>query len=141
MAFRVNVRVNIDPSRIEGNAERAQEILASHIKKDTEKDFLPWLNGVMARGTKVYPDKIVYPPPYAHYLWEGIVYVDPMTGAVGFQLSDGSWISRPGITKTPSNRSLVFTKSTARSHWIEPAKEQYMERWKEVYRRALINGQ
>ena len=75
--------------------------------------------------------------PYAHYLWEGIVYVDPQTGAAGFLLPDGTWRSRAGITKVKSGKSLVFTRASAKPHWIEPAKAEFMSRWEEAYKKSF----
>ena len=140
MAIRFDVKVEINDAKLKARVDRANEILAVQVMKDTEKEFLPMLNHQLANGTRVIDGTIVYPGPYAHYLWEGEVYVDPMSGAAGFKLKDGSWASRRGVTKIPSGRSLVFTRATARDHWTDHAKERYMNRWEQVYVGGLENG-
>lgn len=140
MGFRVNVKTDIDLADISKKIEKADELLAVQVVKDTEKEFLPMLNHQLANGTRVSGGKIIYPGPYAHYLWEGTVYVDPVSGAAGFKLKDGSWASRRGVTKIPSGRSLVFSRASARDHWTDHAKEKYMDRWERVYARGLTNG-
>lgn len=133
----VVIHVDIDIDKIKAKLERANKELTKNVAKDTESKFLPWLNGTLAARTRILDDEIIYPGPYAHYLWEGIVYVDPQTGAAGFRLPDGTWRSRTGVRKVPSGKSLVFTRSSAQPHWIEPAKAEFMPRWEEAYKKSF----
>lgn len=133
----VVVHVDIDIEKIETKLKKANKELTKKVAKDTESKFLPWLNGSLAKRTRIFDDKIVYPGPYAHYLWEGVVYVDPQTGAAGFRLPDGTWRARTGVKKVASGKALVFTKSSAQPHWIEPAKAEFMPKWLESYKKSF----
>lgn len=109
---------------------RANHILAVQAAKDTEK-FVPALTGSLSNRTKVESTSIVYPGPYARYLYYGKLMVDPGTGS--------PWATS-GATKVLTNRDLVFTKSMhskAQSHWFEVSKALNMDKWTEVYNKAV----
>lgn len=56
---------------------------------------------------------------YAHYLYAGKVWVDPVTHAAGF-LTPNGWRSRKGVAKTETSRKLKYDKTKnpeAGSHW------------------------
>lgn len=59
--------------------------------------------------------------PYAHYMNEGILYVDSITGKGAFhdEISDRYW-SRPNTKKVPSNRKLNYHGGADKgSHFVE----------------------
>ena len=56
------------------------------------------------------PKYIVYEMPYAHYQYEGILYVDPDTGS--------SW-AKKDATKIPTERKLVHHTPGTGPHWDE----------------------
>lgn len=131
----VRVKADIDPNLIAKRTAKADHALAVEAAKDTEK-FVPMLNGGLREGTRVSDNKIIYPPPYAHYHYVGIVYVDPKTGAAGF-LTDDGWKSRKGIKKIPSSRKLKH--KVGQDHWFEPSKAVNMDKWLNFYKKALTN--
>lgn len=47
--------------------------------------------------------------PYARFLHEGKLMVDPVTGAAGFMDKDGQWKSRRGVNKVKSDRPITYT--------------------------------
>ena len=53
-------------------------------------------------------DEISYTLPYAHYIYEGILYVDPETG---------SSYARKGQTKIPTGRALEYSNPNTGSFW------------------------
>lgn len=61
-------------------------------------------------------DYITYPHPYAHYQWEGELYVDPDTGS--------SW-ARKGTEKVPTGKML--NHDVGFSHWDEKMVEVEMK--------------
>ena len=64
--------------------------------------------------------QIHYLSPYAHYQWEGRLYVDPVTKKGAFTNGEGRFWSRPSVNKIPSDRELVhstFRHPLATSHW------------------------
>lgn len=72
-------------------------------------------SGHIENGTDV-----VWRTPYAHYVWEGIVYEDPDLHCAGFQLADGGWASRKGVQKIPTDRSLKYYNGSLRGpKWVD----------------------
>lgn len=54
------------------------------------------------------PDKVIYHSPGSHYLWNGILYVDPDTGSA---------FAKKGATKVPTNRELFYHTPGTGDHW------------------------
>ena len=135
--MQVNVKRHIRTEQIRRTlAERVQiadHILAVQAAKDTEP-FVPARTRSLAIRTKIDGGRIVYPGPYAHYLYEGKLYVDPETGS--------AW-ARKGVTKELTDKDLVFSKRVhgqAQDHWFEASKALNMERWSRIYGRAVGRG-
>ena len=84
---------------------------------------------------------IIYPGPYAHYMYMGEKYIDPVWRVGGFYgiLPDkeGQWWSRRGVSKIPSGEPLKYTNPEAVSLWDVEAIERYGDDWVEVVRRVL----
>lgn len=111
---------------------RAAHILAIQIAKDTEK-YVPAITKSLSNRTIVYGNTIIYPGPYARYLYYGKLMVDPATGS--------PWASK-GVTKVLTDRNLVFNKSVhgkAQAHWFEAAKSHDLDKWKRVAERAFVH--
>ena len=71
-------------------------------------------------GTEGSRGQIHYTSPYAHYQWEGILYVDPKTKKGAFTNGEGLFWSRPRVAKIPSEKKLEYSKfrhPLATSHW------------------------
>lgn len=133
MAFRFNVKVEIDPAWIEKDAKRAQEILANQVKQDTDQ-FVPAKTGSLATRARVDGNHLIYPGPYARYLYYGKLMVDPETG---------SSYARKGSTKTLTGKDLVFSKAThgkAQAEWFEASKALNLDKWKRVFAKAVTRG-
>ena len=57
--------------------------------------------------------------PHAHYIYEGKVWVDPVTHAAGF-LTPNGWRSRKDVAKVKTDRDLNYDKTKnpeAGPHW------------------------
>ena len=109
---------------------RAEHVLAEQMEKDTQP-FVPMLTGSLTQRTRVVGNDIIYPGPYARFLYYGKVMVDPQTG---------STFAPKGGTKVLTNRDLVFSKAMhpqAQSHWFEASKAQNMEKWVRVADKAV----
>lgn len=77
------------------------------------------LEHMMALSTVVGSGEINIPGPYAHYLHEGIVYVDPKFNCAGWISNTpgkyfGQWFSRKGAVKVPTDRELQYTGAPMR---------------------------
>lgn len=111
-------------------ATQAEHAVARQIRKDTSP-YVPFLNGVLDRGTRVVGNAVIYPAPYARFLYYGKVMIDPNTGS--------TW-ARKGETKVVTDRNLVFTKQhhpQAQDHWFEASKAQNADKWVEVAQKAV----
>lgn len=109
--------------------DRAEHVLAVQVAKDTAP-FVPMLTGSLRTRTRVTGNTVVYPGPYARYLYYGKLYVDPLTG---------SSYARKGVTKVPAvpEKNLIFHRTGTCSHWFEASKAQNMEKWVRVAEKAV----
>ena len=76
--------------------------------------YTPRDTGVLMETAKIRPFEIEYIQPYSHYMYEGILYVDPDTGS--------SW-AEFGATKIPTDTLLKYQKNNpfATDHWDKKA--------------------
>lgn len=98
---------------------RAEHIVAQQVKTDTER-FVPMRNGELRDGTQVKGNLIIYPGPYARYLYYGKLWLDPLTGS--------SWVKH-GEHKAPTERGLTYHHPGTCSHWFEVSKNRNIDKW------------
>lgn len=85
-----------------------------------------------------------YQSPYAHYQWEGKLYVDPITKKGAFTNGEGLFWSRPGVAKKPTGKKLkyrTFRHPLATSHWekaMMAARKEDLARAYENYLRGRL---
>lgn len=116
-----------------GSCTKAEHIVAQQVAKDTSP-FVPALTGSLDQRTQVVEDAVIYPGPYARFLYYGKVMVDPNTG---------STFAPKGGSKVTTDRNLVFSKAMhpqAQSHWFEASKAQNIDKWLRVADKAVKNG-
>ncbi len=109
---------------------RAENVVAQQVMKDTAP-FVPALEGVLTRMTRVMGNEVIYPGPYARFLYYGKVMVDPATG---------STYAPKGGTKVVTDKNLVFNTTMhpqAQSHWFDASKAQNMGKWVRVADKAV----
>lgn len=109
---------------------RAESIVGQQVIKDTAP-FVPALTGSLTIRTRLDGNKIIYPGPYARFLYYGKVMVDPQTC---------STFAPKGGTKVLTNRDLVFSKAMhpqAQSHWFEASKAQNLDKWVRIAKKAV----
>lgn len=84
--------------------------------------LMPQDSGMMMANTRSpEPGLVQVETPYAHYMNEGILYVDPKynVGAFHNPITGRFW-SRANVKKVPSNRSLTYHGGPNRgSHFVE----------------------
>lgn len=88
--------------------------LANEALKDTDP-YVPMLTGSLSQRSHLEGDQIVYPGPYARYLYYGKAMEGPRYGP-----------------KKATDKDLVYTKQAhpnAQSHWFEASKSQNLEKW------------
>lgn len=111
-------------------SDRAQTAVAIQAQKDTSP-YVPALTGSLDQRTRVDENQIIYPGPYARYLYYGKLMVDPETG---------SSYAQKGATKVLTDKDLVFNKamhSQAQSHWFEASKAENFEKWIRIADKAV----
>lgn len=109
---------------------KAEHIVALQVRKDTSP-YVPMLNGSLDKRTRVDGSEIIYPGPYARYLYYGKLMVDPETG---------SSYAKKGTTKVLTDKNLVFNTAAhaqAQSHWFEASKAQNLQKWIRVAEKAV----
>ncbi len=120
---------------------KADHILAKQVEIDTQP-FVPMLTGSLMLRTRTHPERrgelvgnaIIYPGPYARFLYYGKVMVDPETGS--------TYAPKSG-TKVLTDKNLVFNTSghnQAQSHWFEASKAENLDKWLRVADKAVKNG-
>ena len=124
---------NIDDkmiAKLTAASTAAEEIVATQVMKDT-RPFVPALTGSLDNRTRVKGNVIIYPGPYARYLYYGKLMVDPNTGS--------AWAQK-GQTKVVTDKNLVYTTAyhpQAQSHWFEASKALNMDKWVKVAGEAV----
>lgn len=109
---------------------KAEHVLAIQVESDTVP-YVPALTGSMTQRTRAIGNTVVYPGPYARYLYYGKLMVDPDTGS--------PW-AKKGATKVLTDRNLVFSQAmhpNAQAHWCEASKAQNLEKWVRVAQKAV----
>lgn len=125
-------------------ATKTENILAEQIKKDTSP-FVPFLTGKLDDGTRVIGNQIIYPGPYARYLYHGKVMVDAATGKGPMRIvsKDGTEVIRfkKGATLKPIDKPLDIKKrpghGQTQDHWLEGSKAQNLDKWIRVAGKAM----
>lgn len=117
-------------NKLAESCTRAESIVGQQVIKDTAP-FVPALTGSLTIRTRLDGNKIIYPGPYARFLYYGKVMVDPQTG---------STFAPKGGTKVLTNRDLVFSRAMhpqAQSHWFEASKAQNLDKWIRIAEKAV----
>lgn len=118
--------------RIRYAGSGAKHAMAIQMAKDTEP-YVPALTKSLANRTQVSGDTIIYPGPYARFLYYGKLMIDPNTGS--------PWAPK-GATKVVDSggKDLKISQavhSKAQSHWFEASKAQNLDKWKRVAGRLM----
>ena len=114
-----HIKVNMAPVRsvmeelgviTKGDVQRFH---TANVRRRIQK-YMPYRSGatikLMIVQSPVDEPFIHVDAPYARVLYNGMVMVDPDTGAAGFLTKNG-WRSRKGVKKVESDREIQYTKS------------------------------
>lgn len=127
MTFKVKTG---DFASILPSSNKAEKILATQVMKDTDK-YVPALTGSLTQRAHIEESTIVYPGPYARFLYYGKVMIYEPTG---------STFAPKNEHKVVTNRDLVMNKSMhplASSHWFEVSKAANLQTWIDVAKRLV----
>lgn len=130
--LKIKISDSFTPSlmkRLAAAGPRAAHAVAVQIQKDTEP-FVPARTKSLVNRSQVVENKVVYPGPYARFLYYGKLMIDPDTGS--------AW-ARYGASKVVTGKDLdikTSVHSQAQSHWFEASKAQNMDKWERVAERV-----
>lgn len=124
----VKVDVKLNMPRILNKVENDNfGLFLAHDWKRLIDPYTPHRDGLMERLVMIQPFTIIYVMPYSHYMYNGIIYVDPLFKVGGFTNDGGiTWFSRPGVEKIPSGRKFNYLKDPnpfATDHWDRKAEQ------------------
>lgn len=131
-----NVSIKIDTKRIDRNLKEAQKLLNMQVVADCDP-LIPFQQGALRNSVNypqgIYGGEIEYNTPYAHYMYEGIVYGPniPIRDAGG---NITGWYSPP--SKHPTGRPLAYHTAGTGDHWFEKAKQQHKQEWIDLVKRT-----
>lgn len=87
---------------------RVQKYVTNTCARYMDK-YVPYGQGLLRKTILLNePDAVTYVQKYAHYLYKGILYVDPETG---------SSFAKYGVTKVPTDRQLKYHTAGTGSYW------------------------
>lgn len=133
--LKITVHTNLDEAiakKLASASTKADHIVAIQAAKDTSP-YVPMLTGSLNVRTQVEGGNIIYPGPYARFLYYGKLMVDPNTG---------SSYAPKGGTKVVTDKNLVFTTAfhpQAQAFWFEASKAQNLDKWIRVADKAVKN--
>lgn len=110
---------------IQLKATQTEHAVALQIEKDT-RPFVPAETLSLSNRTQVREQLVIYPGPYARFLYNGKVMIYEPTGSTFAPLFG---------KKVLTDRNLVFSKAVhgqAQDHWFEASKAQNLEKWKRI---------
>lgn len=128
------IHVTLD---LRGYAERhkeAQQWLGDRVLEDC-RACMPYLTGSLQQRSHTEDNgkKVVFPGPYARYLYGGKVMVDRETGKGPrkIPLSSGEYILRfqKGARLKPTDKPLKYSNPQAVPEWFEHAKAKNKQFW------------
>ena len=144
-----HIQVDLDLSEYGVRHELAQRRLAQMVLESC-KPFMPMETGSLIERSYVSPDgkKVVFPGPYARYLYGGVVMVDSATGKGPALIHDRFGVPvgyrfRKGAILKPTTRPLSYSKQfnpKAQAHWYEAAKDQDLQLWVSTIDRIIKYG-
>lgn len=123
----VNIELNTD--RFERNIKEAQKKLNMQVVADCDP-FIPFQQGAL-RGSQRYPEgvyggEISWDTPYAHYQYEGELYLT----------TDGRSFANRDERKYPTGERLEQHHPGTTCYWFERAKEQHKNQWVNLVKRT-----
>ena len=134
--LKISVHTDIDEAiakKLAVASTKAEHMVAIQAEKDTSP-YAPMLTGDLKKKTRVEGGYIIYPGPYARYLYYGKLMVDPNTG---------SSYAPNGGTKVLTDKNLVFNQAShpqAQDHWFEASKAQNLDKWLRVAEKAVVKN-
>ena len=134
-----NFELKINTTALNSDLKRAHGAMNAQIVSDCTP-LVPHRTGALRQSVH-YPDGfdgdiIEWQTPYAHYMYEGVVYVNPRTMKSGYIGRDGQWHGWKG-KKISTTKKLTYYSEGTGEKWFEEAKTQHKEDWRQTAANAL----
>lgn len=130
--------IKVDLSFLARNLDAAEYWLANAILTDSN-NFVPFKEGTLRQSGHVIDTdtgyRVEWSTPYAHYQYQGDVYINPKHNASGWMDKYGQWHGWKG-PKVPNGAKLVYHTEGTTDHWVQAAQEAYMDHWIKGARRV-----
>lgn len=128
-----SVSVKLNTKRLDKNIMEAQKLLNMQVAADCDI-LIPFRQGAL-RGSQYYPQgiyggEIAWNVPYAHYQYEGELYLT----------KEGRSWADAGERKYPTGEPLEQHAKGTTDHWFEKAKEQHKKQWIDLVKRTAGKG-
>lgn len=123
-------------------AKKAEHAVAVQAAKDTSK-FVPFLTGSLKNRTQVKDNLIIYPGPYARYLYYGKRMVNAKTGKGPGFIEGVGYRWRKGTKLRPTSQDIQLAHEGidphAQSHWFEVSKGENLDKWKRIAQEVITH--
>lgn len=93
--------------------------------------YTPKAENMLAGTAKALAEYILYEGPYAHYIWEGRLMVDPDTGSAWAEQDAKKVYAEPEV-------KLQYQAAAATAHWDDTAWENHKEEIMEGITKILV---
>ena len=140
-----DIRIDMDLKKYSGYAKRAQWWLGEQVLQSS-RAVMPMRTGSLQQRSHTEDGgrQVIFPGPYARYLYMGKVMVDAVTGRGPRKIPTGpnEYVLRfrKGAKLRPTNRRLTYSRSEAVDHWFDAAKERDLQIWLDGVRDILLTG-
>lgn len=125
-----DINIHIDTRRIDDNLRRAQNLLDQSVLNDM-MEYMPFQQGALRVATHIIePGLIATNTPYAHYQYEGELYL----------AANGSSWAHKGEKKYPSGQPLNYHTQGTGDHWFDRAKQKHGKEWVNLVKREVGRG-
>ena len=142
------VRAELRLSRYSERFREAQQWLGDRVLESC-RVYMPMITGSLIQRSYVEDGgrRVVFPGPYARYLYMGKVMVDSVTGKGPRKIptGPGEYVLRfrKGAKLVPTGRPLTYTRTynpQATDHWFEASKSRYGQAWIDGVKRKFGGG-
>lgn len=104
----------------------AQKFLTNTCYRHMDK-YVPMDTGNLRKNVSIEENSITYQSPYAHYQYNGKLYVDTKTKKGAFYSPDYGFWSRPNVPKEPTDIDLQYHTPGTGPHWDKRMKSAEIE--------------
>lgn len=140
--IKISLKNNIDPNLLSNRASKTEKAIAMKILTDTAR-FVPAKTGILTNRSYVRGNNIIYPGPYARYLYYGVAMVNAKTGKGPMNIPEVGYRWPRKAVLRPTSRPLKFSTDLhpdATAKWMEVSKNRNMEKWEKIAARIYTDG-